>query len=1479
MPETTLADLRHFHPLVREWFPERVGTPTAVQAAAWPAIADGRHVLVTAPTGSGKTLTAFLCAIDDLLRHPGGPGPRVLYISPLKALNNDIRRNLLQPLDQLRELFVAHGESWPDIRVLTRSGDTPQNERRAMLRKPLDILITTPESLNLLLNSPQARDMLSPVRTVILDEIHAVAGTKRGAHLIGGIERLVRQAGEFQRVALSATVTPLERIAAWVGGFTPDDHQPREVECIAAGEARQYELAVEFPEVDPDALREEWFPAIAQSIRRRISHNRSTLVFCNARRMAEKVALLLNHDLAEPLAYAHHGSLSRETREVVEARLKAGELRAIVATGTLELGIDVGALDEVVLVETPFDVAAAIQRVGRASHQVGAVSRGTLFPIHGRDFVQAAALCRALENGDLEPLRTVDNPLDVLAQQIVAMASLEPWQIDRLYDFLRCAYPYRELPRQLYEDLLEMLAGRYADTRLPSLQPMLRIDRLDRVIDASDGAMRRVYLAGGTIPDRGYFAMRHEQSRSKIGELDEEFVWERKVGDKFTFGTQTWRIAEINDNDVLVTPTGGQPGIPFWRAESYDRGSHFATRIAEFLEFADTALDEPGFKRRLMESHHLSPESAAEVERYLRRQRGATGTDLPHRHHLLAEYLPDDELGSEVTRILFHTLWGGALNRPFGLALSSAWEQECGVPLEVHTDNDSVVVMAPTDIEPAALLAMVAPEQLDDLVRASLGRSGFFGARFRESAGRAMLLTRGSFRQRMPLWLNRARSKKLLEAVADFPEFPLLAETYRTCLDDAFEMDTLTERLTELRDGEIRLSTCRPPEPSPFAEGVMFAAVSKLMYLDDEPTGRAAGSLIREAVFDGQLRPSIPEAVIEPFRRKLQRTWPGYTPRDAAELLELVKDRLLIPAEDWNELLHAIGTIKGSGPFFGDGSGRHDEAPDGPEKGPDPFIVVAEAAPKLARLRPPAATVESVLALENAGRIAAALDGNVDELAWTTIDGEPLQSPTVARRPADPERDPLVDLLGQWLQFEGPVALDRLPGLLGLDPGQLSAAVDALVEAERAVVDRIAESATGPEICDADNLELLLRLHRRRAAPSFTPLPAERLPLYLAHLQRLTRRGQEQSGLQDALDPLFAYGAPAELWETEILPTRVADYRPEMLDSLLQTSTLGWLGCGKQQLAFVFPDQLPIVQPEHPGKPASPVGLGRHAYAELLEQSDEPAALVEALWKDAWRGRVTNDTFAAVRRGLDFKFQLPPASARRPSRHDRWSRGVTEPGNWSRPPEPPSDEDAVDELERQKESVRLLLDRYGILFRDLLTREVPHLRWGYLFRAMRLMELAGELVAGQFYEGVDGLQFTSPQNLGLMLADVGADAIYWLNATDPASCCGLGIHGLDDLPERRASNLLVYHGAKLVIIARRSGKALDILVPPEDPRLPEYLQFLGERQRRAVQPVGTQEITEINGGPADRSGYVEVLRSCYRINVGYRKVTVWRQPL
>ncbi len=784
-PRNTAFD--QFHPLVAEWFRERIGQPTDVQRQAWPKIALGEHLLIAAPTGSGKTLTAFLWALNQLItgRWPNGK-TSVLYVSPLRALNYDIQRNLLRPLDELGEIFITAGEGFPQIRALTRTGDTSQPDRRQMLRHPPEILITTPESLNLLLSSKGGRSTLTHISTVILDEIHAVFDTKRGTYLMTAVDRLVRLSGEFQRIVLSATIHPIETVAEFVGGFRMSgdsgDHSyvPRPVTMIRSDARKQYHLRISFPQ--GAAARDQWgsvWDPLVEELRKIIRRNRSTLVFVNSRRFCEMLTLMINEGEKEPIAYAHHGSLSLEIRAEVERRLKAGALRAIVATHSLELGIDIGALDEVVLVQSPFSISSAIQRVGRAGHQVGQASRGILFPTHPKDLLEAAVLAPAILNQDIESAKTPLCPLDVLAQVIVSMVGVETWDADILYAQLKMSYPYRNLSREQFDLVLKMLAGRYAHRMIRELKPLVSIDGLDHTVRARRGALQTLYLSGGVIPDRGYFHLRHQETNARIGELDEEFVWEATVGDTFSLGTQNWRIERITHNDVFVLP--GSPkeaAAPFWKGEENGRDFHFSERIGRFLEEADGLLDDPDFLRSLQEKHCMDAKAAESLIDFLKRQREATGSRLPHRHHLVVEFVSTGPGGTP--QAVIHTMWGGLVNRPLAMALGAAWQERFGYRPEIYLSNDCIVAQLPHEISAEELLSLVDSSNVETLLRKRLEGSGFFGARFRECAGRALLLPKRRFNQRMPLWLSRLRSQKLLDAVRNFEDFPILLEAWRT---------------------------------------------------------------------------------------------------------------------------------------------------------------------------------------------------------------------------------------------------------------------------------------------------------------------------------------------------------------------------------------------------------------------------------------------------------------------------------------------------------------------------------------------------------------------------------------------------------------------------------------------------------------------------------------------------------------------------
>ena len=1522
-PEKASAGLGVFHPVVADWFERQVGEPTQVQRRVWPRIAAGENVLVTAPTGSGKTLAAFLWSLNQLLTGQWQGGQtKVLYVSPLRALNNDIQRNLLSPLAQLQLELEAAGEHPEAVRVQTRSGDTPSSERQKMLRRPPEVLITTPESLNILLTSKGGRSMLGSVECVILDEIHAVAGGKRGTHLITAVERLALLAGEFQRIALSATVRPAERIARFVGGFAPAKlgadgepiGRPRAVTVIASSEAKQYALSVVArkeaapspqqvgaePSAAQPSTTEVWEPLIAE-IQGRIQSNRSTLIFANSRRLTEKLTRLLNEAATADLAYSHHGSLSREIRAVVEERLKEGRLAALVATNSLELGIDIGALDEVLLVQTPATVASAVQRLGRAGHQVGAPSRGRLYALFDRDLLDAAVMARSVLEQEIEESRPITGALDVLAQVMLSMVAAEIWDVDELYAFLRSTYPYRELKRRQFDLVLEMLAGRYADSRIRELRPRVTVDRVDNTVRARPGAARLIYQSGGTIPDRGYFHLRLQDSMAKIGELDEEFVWERSVGDTFTLGAQNWQIRGITHNDVLVVPAVRSSAMaPFWRAEERNRSFHLASRTGEFLERADHLL-EVGEGRavllRQLEKEFCVEASAAEgLVRLLEHQRAVTGCSLPHRKHLVVERVMDPDPREGRSGLVLHSLWGGKVNRPWALALAAAWEREEGRLLSIEQDNDCLLFSADERLDIDRLLSLVRPDNIEELLRHSLERSGFFGARFRENAGRALLLPRASFRRRVPLWLNRQRAKKMLASVSRYEDFPILVETWRTCLQDEFDLESLKLVLGELERGEIRWTEVSTSEASPLAANVLWKQTNRLMYEDDVPEeaeapGGLRRDLLQELVYSSQLRPRLPSALVDRFQRKLQRVYPGYAPQTARDLVDWTRERLVVAAGEWLELLAAMsrdlevderdleGILQSASKRLVSVRGLHSR--EGLE-----VVVHVEDLPRLSRglgWRPEVVELRSLTDRADADRIGLKLARERLAEAW----GQSV--PEVER---EGEGD-LVDLVAEWLRFYGPVSEQRLARTLGLGGADTREVVEALLEGERIVIDRFrGEDDERLEICDSDNLERLLRLLRAAARPSFEAVPLEQLPVFLATQQGLGGAGADPDLLKDSLEGLFGYPAPARLWEAELLPARLDPYYAAWLDALVQETDLVWFGCGRERLSFALRPELELFPvmgadgEESGGRQVERIleaRAGRLGMQEMLRDSDlEAAQLTDLLWSLAWQGKISNTTFLAVRQAAlnQFRGVEPQSSTHRrraggPARlrrsgPERWRTAASVPGDWYRIEDPDSGQvepDALEIEELNRERVRQLLQRYGVLFRELLARELPALRWGHLFRTLRIMELSGEVLAGHFFSGISGLQFISPAAYRLLREGLPSDRIFWMGALDPASPCGLALEELKGrLPPRRVGNHLVYHGAQLVVVARRHGRELQIEVGPDHPFLRDYLGFLKVLLTRQFDPLHGIAVESINGEPATDSPFAAPLAEMFGVS-------------
>jgi ATP-dependent helicase Lhr and Lhr-like helicase len=1430
-----------FHPLIQRWFDSKFKTPTNIQSKAWPAIANREHVLITAPTGSGKTLTAFLWSINRFITGELATGrTRVLYISPLKALNNDIQRNLIAPLEELQSLFADEGVEYPSIRIQTRSGDTDSSARSRMLRHPPEILITTPESLNLLLSSKGGQGLLHSIDTVILDEIHGVAESKRGVYLMTAVERLVPFSGEFQRIALSATINPLEKVAQLVGGFERLDHEfrARDVSILSSEDEKTYDICVRYPEESAARpVDEKVWDSLALDFYQKILKNKSTLLFVNSRALCEKLTYKINSAASRTIAYAHHGSLSREIRSDVEKRLKEGSLSAIVATSTLEMGIDIGSLDEVILVQSPGSIASSIQRIGRAGHGVGETSKGTIYPTHPYDFLEAAVLSKAVLERDIEPIELISCPLDVLAQIIISMTGTSIWDIDELFQELHRSDPFNSLTQLQFDLVINMLAGRYADNHIRELKPRVNVDRLDNTIAARKGALMSLYLSGGVIPDRGYFQLRHQDNNARIGELDEEFVWEANVGKVFTFGTQHWQVKKITHNDVIVGPgKSGTIAPPFWKSESLSRNFHYAERIGNFLEYADGNLDNCNFKQVLCDEYQVETGVANEIYSFLQRQKDHCRSNLPHRHHLVIEKIAMGPGKASGHQIVLHTGWGAMVNRPFAMALEAAWQLKFGEHPEVFATNESLALQLPHEMSADELLNLVTAEDVEKLLRLRLEGSGFFGARFRENAGRALLLSKGRFNERKPLWMSRIQSQKLMDSVFKYEDFPILLETWRTCLKDEFDLPNLKKLLTEIANNHIKVTEVATPAPSPFAQTVAWSQINTYMYMDDQPKSSKVSnlkpSLLEEVVFNSGLRPRLPVSLCLNFQARQLRLIEGYYPADETELVEWVKERSIIPSGEWSDLVN---------------HGTFNEA------------LLRE---KIVTISPRDRTL--IIALEDKERIEQALAGRSEESA------------------AD-----LEVLIGNYLQYYGPVSLSNLTTNLPLLEDELLPVLHQLEEDQTLVTGPLLENDDQTYWCDSRNYEFLLRLLRDESRVEFSPLPLTSLTPFLYTWQARTSGDDNLEHLFDTIENLRYYPANAQMWESEILPARFQTYSTRDLDQLFLEGDIQWIGTGNKQTVFCFADEeeLCFKAPEEAKDSILNELTGRRTFTELLDSTGANASvLAEKLWTEVWNSTISNDSIGVLRKAIETDFKVPDAvslqqSSQRKLRRggfNQWRSSVPFAGNWYQINYRDTDEADLLELEEMnKERARTVLERYGIVFRELLLRELPALRWSPLFRSLRLMELSGEVLSGYFFENVPGPQFITPAGLRLLKGGIDEDQIFWINATDPISPAGMGL--ISELPRRVASNHLVYQGSELVLSSERYGKSITIHVTPAAENLHRYFDVFRHLLYRSYQPRTKLEIETINDNPARQSPYLSALESSFDLVHDHKSVYMQRQ--
>jgi ATP-dependent Lhr-like helicase len=1467
-PPDPRASLERFSPATRAWFTGAFDAPTAAQAGAWDAVADGRHALVVAPTGSGKTLAAFLWALDALASAPPPADRpqrcRVLYVSPLKALAVDVERNLRGPLAGISQAARRLGLPEPSVEVGMRTGDTPAVERRRFATRPPDILITTPESLFLLLTS-QARESLRGVRTVIVDEVHAVAATKRGAHLALSLERLDELLERpAQRIGLSATVRPVEEIARFLGGAAP-------VEVVAPPASKSVELSVVVPVEDMRELgrptgefegpaagaepRTSIWPHVEERIVDLIEAHRSTIVFANSRRLAERLTQRLNEiayeratgeTLTPPgaldpsaqlmaqsgasrgvpdiLARAHHGSVSKEQRAIIEEDLKTGRLRAVVATSSLELGIDMGAVDLVVQVESPPSVASGLQRVGRAGHQVGAVSRGVAFPKHRGDLVQTAVVTERMAAGAIEAVRVPRNPLDVLAQHIVSMVALDEWQVDDLLAVVRRTASFAGLPQSSFEAVLDMLSGRYPSDEFAELRPRLVWDRVTGTLRGRPGAQRLAVTSGGTIPDRGLFGVfLVGEKASRVGELDEEMVYESRVGDVFTLGSSSWRIEDITHDRVLVSPAPGRPGrLPFWKGDSIGRPLELGRAVGAYLRDLGR-LDEPAARTRLA-AGGLDEWAATNLLTYLADQRQATG-HLPDDRTIVVERFRD-ELGD--WRLCVHSPFGAQVHAPWALAVAARLRERFGVDVQAMHADDGIVLRLPdfedlpgVDGAGAGVGSVLAatildPAEVDALVTAEVGGSALFAARFRECAARALLLPRRDPGKRSPLWQQRQRSAQLLSVASGYASFPILLETMRECLQDVFDVPGLIELMADIEGRRVRVVEVETTEPSPFARSLLFGYVAQFMYEGDSPLAerRAAAlaldqTLLAELLGQADLRELLDEGAVATIEAELQRLTPERRARDVEGVADLL--RMLGPLTTAEAL----------------------------ERGADPhWLVDLEATRRAIRVR--VAGVEQWAAIEDAGRLRDAL-------------GTPLPV-GVPEAFTEPVKDPLGDLMARYARTHGPFTAPDAAARFGLGQAVATQALTRLAAAGRVVSGEFRPGGVGSEWCDVEVLRRLRRLSIARLRQEIEPVEPVALARFLPAWQHVGAGGlRGVDGVLRVVEQLAGAAVPASALERLVLPARVIGYTPALLDDLSTAGEVLWAGHGalpgddgwvSLHLAETAASTLPLLDadPSDPGlTPPHDRVLEALAdgYALFFRQlsdrvgSTDDQALAAAVWDLVWAGRLTNDTLGPLRtliggRGAHRGKAAAPrgryargrtlGGAGRPVMPSR-TGPPTVAGRWSLLPER-----ELDPTRRAQATAEALLERHGVLTRGAVMAEHTPGGFAAAYRVLAAFEDAGRCRRGYFVEGLGAAQFAVAGAVdrlrtfapGATPAATDAGRALILAATDPANPYGAALPwperagevAAGHKPGRKAGALVVLVDGELVLYVERGGRSL-----------------------------------------------------------------------